>query len=228
MNKMRLTVAATLIVAWVGMAQAADDEPKCLAGRAKAKGTYEKCVQLQFAKAQDAGFVDSEKLAKCVATYAKAWTKLQKLTDSPTCGGLDRFADNGTTVTDRLTTLIWEKKTTEPFSGDDYGDPHTTDNGYSLTFDNDDDGSAYYDFLGKLNQSTGFENANGWRLPTLSELLTILNEPAVGPVMPGPYWSTSVDQTNAGNAWTLHSSTGQPSTAPKWAAKWARAVRGGL
>lgn len=234
MRKISWLAAVIVMVGWVASAQALTDEQKCFAGRAKAKGAYEQCVQKVFRKMPGVAYLDGEnfgKLTKCADKYAAVWTKLQALTDSTSCGGQDRFADNGTTVTDRLTLLTWEKKSGDP---DDVmnllGDARDPDNAYSQTWDNDDDGTAYSDFLEKLNTSTGFDNANSWRLPTLADLLTIRNRPEIGP---GPggfgwYWSTSVDQANLGQAWRVHFTDTVAMPVPKSAYNKVRAVRGGL
>lgn len=159
---------------------------------------------------------------------AGTWTKLQGLDESPTCGGLSRFVDNGSTMTDRLTLLTWEKKSGPADNTENSGDARDPDNTYALTFDNDDDGAAYNDFLADLNAGPGFSDANSWRLPTLAELLTIRNVPEIGASFPSWYWSRSVDQTNSGQAWRTNWGTGEIQTAPKWSVNLARAVRGGL
>lgn len=85
-------------------------------------------------------------MEKCRAKYTASWTKLSKLVSSPSCAG-DRFMDNGATFTDRLSTLVWEKKTTAVNSGEDFDNPSDVDNGYALDFAHPDDGSAYTLFL---------------------------------------------------------------------------------
>ena len=228
MKTIELFAIGALIVGWIGTGHAADPEQKCLAGRAKAKGAYEDCVQKVLAKTYPGTFLNGDDLPKCVTKYDTAWTKLKALVGSATCSGLDRFVDNGTTVTDRLTMLTWEKKSGASDDAYNYSDPRDPDNSYALTFDNDDDGGAYYDFLGQLNAGTGFANANGWRLPTLPELLTIRNRAEIGPYYPSWYWSQTLDQTNEGQAWRVHFGDTPIMTAPKWGVNMVRAVRGGL
>lgn len=224
-------VVATLILGAVTSAHALDAEQKCLAGRAKARGNYQACIQKAFAKLPSASYIggdDFAKFAKCVDKYAAAWTKLSGLEGSTSCSGLARFVDNGSTVTDRLTLLTWEKKTGSADFIDNYSDRHEVDNLYALTFDNDDDGSAYSDFLRDLNSGTGFADANSWRLPTVAELLTILGQADIGTVGAGWYWSTTPDQTNTGQAWRIHFGDSIMLTTPKWGVNYTRAVRGGL
>lgn len=231
MRKIVLLGMATLLAVSAGSARAATDESKCLAGRAKAWGTYEACVQKLFAANAGDSYLETTQLGKldtCIAKLSATWTKLQALDESPTCGGLSRFVDNGSTMTDRLTLLTWEKKSGAADNAINYADARDPDNAYALNFDNDDDGAAYNDFLADLNAGTGFSDANSWRLPTLAELLTIRNVPEIGPSFPSWYWSRSVDQTNSGQARRTHFGTGEIQTAPKWGVNLARAVRGGL
>ena len=231
MRKIVVLGLATLMAVGAGSARAADDESKCLAGRAKAWGTYEACVQKLFAASVGLSNLDDARLAKldaCVSKLAGTWSKLQGLDDSATCGGLSRFVDNGSTVTDRLTLLTWEKKSSASDDVGNYGDRRDPDNAYALTFDNDDDGGAYNDFLENLNAGTGFSDANSWRLPTLAELLTIRGVPEIGAYNPGKHWTRSLDQTNPGQAWRVHFGTPSIETAPKWGVNYTRAVRGGL
>lgn len=231
MRKIVLLGMATLLAVSAGSARAATDESKCLAGRAKAWGTYEACVQKLFAASAGDTFLDTTQLGKldtCVTKLSATWTKLQALDESPTCGGLSRFVDNGSTMTDRLTLLTWEKKSGAADNTENSGDARDPDNAYALNFDNDDDGAAYNDFLADLNAGAGFSDANSWRLPTLAELLTIRSVPEIGASFPNWYWSRSLDQTNSGQAWRTNWGTGEIQTAPKWSVNLVRAVRGGL
>src|SRR5438309_1884226 len=77
----------------------------------------------------------------------------------------NRFTDNGTTVTDNLTGLTWEKKTNDS-SARDVGNEYTWSTGAPWA----ENGTAYYavfsGFLETLNNSS-FAGTNDWRLPTL-------------------------------------------------------------
>jgi hypothetical protein len=104
-----------------------------------------------------------------------------------------RFVDNGDgTVSDLQTGLRWEKK--ENFDGvSDFSNPHDADNGYSwsapvppFTLPN---GTVFTDFLAKLNdcvvqnfdeQTGGFAGYCDWRLPTLVELVGLVDPTAPG------------------------------------------------
>ncbi len=245
MRKAILTVAACATLLWVSTARAASDHEKCMAGRAKAKGKYDLCVAKWLVK-EYTGIFDQEKISKCRIKYAAAWTKLQGLTGSVVCNQA-RFIDNGITVTDNLTGLVWEKKTTVVGSGTDFaGDRHDVDNSYTWTTSDgdtsDEDGTIFTDFLANLNAGGGFAGANGWRLPTFAELQTIiLPEPTTCQAFPpcidsvfGPtqtyfYWSASTTAGNSQDAWYANFAEGGVSdNAKSTGSIYARAVRGGL
>ncbi len=174
--KAAMLAMAMVVLATTAASAAPTDEQKCQSGRAKAAGTYQKCVQNWLAKLYKGGSVDQVKLAKCRIKYAGAWTKLQKLTGT-TCDAA-RYVDNvDGTITDNLTGLVWEKKS-------DNGDVHDVNNTYSWSTGSpwNGDGTAFTGLLAvgatSLNE-VGFAGANDWRLPTLGELQTIL--------LPDPY-----------------------------------------
>lgn len=243
MRKSILTVTACAALLWIGTAQAGTDEQKCQAGRAKAKGKYEQCVEKWLSRGYGGGDFDQARLSKCREKYAAAWTKLQGLSGSTTCI-LARFVDNGTTVTDNLTGLVWEKKTTALGSGTDFGgDRHDVDNYYSWTTSDgdqtDEDGAVFTDFLANVNAGSGFASANGWRLPTLAELQTIvLPEPYPCTTNPcidatfgstsGYYWSATTLAGGPSVAWFVFFGDGFVGSGNKIDISYARAVRGGL
>lgn len=246
MSKIGFIGVGALVLAAVGTTQAMTPEQKCLSKRAVAAGTYQSCVQRRLARSYGDGGLAQAKLSKCREKYIAKWTKLQQLTGSTTCTQA-RFVDNGATVTDNLTGLIWEKKTTAVGSGINPLDPNDVDNSYSWTNgdadETDEDGTVFTDYLNNsltgLN-GLGFAGANGWRLPTLAELMTLLNQtypcaasPCIdlsfGATQPSIYWSATTALPNQTLAWTVQFNDGGVFFWHKTDAdKYVRAVRGGL
>ena len=169
-----LAVGATLL--WTGATLATPTvQNKCDNARILAWKKYQSCVNGVVAKeAKGKGFDDYAAFAKCRHKYFGKWAKFQSYTGS-TCVGA-RYTDNGDqTVTDNLSGLVWEKKdnldgTTNP------SDPHDADNTYTWSTGSPykESGTAFTGLLGTVNGGGGFGGANGWRLPTLAELQTIV------------------------------------------------------
>jgi len=158
-----------------------------------------------------------------------------------------RFEDRGSTVFDYQTGLEWEKKT-------DDGSIHDKDNRYTWgTGANNPDGTAFTVFLAALNggacvtesaagvtvsSTTGCPGAghNDWRLPTISELRTILDcshgapcvDPIFGPTQSSHYWSSSTYPTIPHYAWYVYFYNGDGNPNFKSGSLYVRAVRGGL
>ncbi len=190
--------------------------------------------------------------ARCRHSYFNKWTVFQSTAflANTTCIG-SRLTDNGTTVTDNLTGLVWEKKTTD-------GSVHDVGNVYTWsTGSNNEDGPAFTSFLGTLNGGGGFAESNGWRLPTLVELQTIVKDfactgtggatchcdtfPCIdatfGATQSDYYWSATSYPSYPGSAWTVRfASYSEIATRPKvadinfpsFSNNYVRAVRGGL
>jgi hypothetical protein len=85
-----------------------------------------------------------------------------------------RFVEcaDGVTVEDNVTGLLWERKTTT-------GDVHDVTNTYTWSSTGTlADGTAFAEFLVGLNGAT-FAGHTDWRLPSISELQSILVGPGV-------------------------------------------------
>ena len=110
-----------------------------------------------------------------------------------------RWVDNGDeTITDTMTGLMWEKKTTTVGSGTSVLDARDVDNQYTWE-------QATTDYVDRLNgrliadaTGTAFARHTDWRIPTMQELQTIV-EPAspgrinaiFGPNAAASYWTSS-------------------------------------
>lgn len=215
-------------------ASAHADEAGCIAARYSASGRYAGCEARAIAR----GGVQSA-LSKCRQNYAATWPKLQAKYPGTSCA-LARFVDNGSTITDNLTQLVWEKKTTAVGSGENPSDRDDVDNRYSWSATSTNaDGTAFTDFLDNLN-SAGFAGQHDWRLPTIVELQTILATDAVPclsspciadpvflPTQSSSYWSSTTGQGGPTGAWDGDYSTGYTDVTGKTNSLYVRAVRGG-
>jgi hypothetical protein len=175
------------------------EDPACTVKRSDAWGAYVACVQAGssrwYAEPGLHGDPYTADLKLCRDNYKLAW--------GPPCTG-PRFTDNADgTVTDRLSGLVWEKKTN--LDNDHVSpDPHDADKTYTWSVAKDprwsETGTAFDDFLRKLNDGDGFACSNGWRLPTFAELHTLMAPSGTGMVpefpdaannAPGQYWSAT-------------------------------------
>lgn len=138
------------------------------------------------------------------------------------------------TVTDNLTGLVWEQKT-------DDDTMHDKDNIYKWALGNfQESGTAFSSFLSNLN-NTAFGGSQGWRMPTLAELQTLVLEafpcttsPCIAPVF-GPTilmdlqvgWTSSTYANGPTFAWYVSPNEGFVGTDSKGNFGFVRAVRAG-
>ena len=112
-----------------------------------------------------------------------------------------RFTDNGMTISDTKTGLMWEKKT----RGDDWRRALNAVNA-SLTWE-----EAKEEWIGALNAQK-FSGFSDWRLPQIEELLSIVDyrhprPPAINPVFglvaTAFYWTATPLSFHPGAAWRV-------------------------
>lgn len=110
-----------------------------------------------------------------------------------------RFVDNGDeTITDTMTGLMWEKKTTAVGSGPSSMDVRDVDNKFTWEY-------AMNEYVDRLNgrlianaTDGAFARHTDWRIPTMQELQTIVEPSApgrinaiFGPNVTASYWTSS-------------------------------------
>jgi cysteine-rich repeat protein len=153
-----------------------------------------------------------------------------------TTSGLE---DRGLTVFDHQTGLEWEKKT-------DDGRIHDKDNDYTWGIGPNwnPDGTAFTVFLAALNAGRWFGTEDrtecfaghcDWRLPTVSELKSIVDcsygapcvAPIFGPTQWDAYWCSSSRADLPYYAWSVYFNSGTGYVNDKTSYYYVRAVRGG-
>ncbi len=253
MRKVSLAIGTCAMLLWTGVALATPTaQEQCDSARITAWAKYVSCVDAVVAKDAKGVYsgwsVESAAFGKCRHAYFKNWTAFQSKASlaTSTCalGSANRFSDNGTTETDNLTALVWEKKTTDG-SVQDKGNWYTWSTGL-----NNEDGTAFTTFLTAGLNTPGFAGANGWRLPTLAELQTIvLDFPCTGEfrgarcqcgsnpcvafdasnTQSSLYWSATSYVPDPNRAWGVSFISGIVDDSNyKTLSYYVRAVRGGL
>lgn len=251
------------------VAAVATPEMVCLAGKAQETGRYAACVSKAAAKYITKGdalkYLDT--LGKCLSKLDSKFAKLEDkavkkggacftagdsaVMDAQTfhyltvvgvlLGGAERFEANGDgTVSDILTGLMWETK-------NDNGGVRDKDNTYTWSATSPAmNGTAVTSFLSALNSPPCFAGYCDWRMPSVAELLELVDAAAASPKIaavfnssctPGctacsctvaaNHWTSTTNPSDAANAARVNFSTGFTGNASKTFASAVRAVRGG-
>lgn len=234
-------------------------EDECHALKLRAAGGLQACRASRSAQAILQGTSEPR---PCESSFRTALARIDRR--AAKLGVPCRFRDLGAgSVLDLDTGLRWEKKAN--LDGiHDFANPHDADNDYSWTYevlaDPEDEGrspapsgTAFTDFLARLNDcvtdwnevtvlSAGFAGHCDWRLPTLDELVGLVDRTVVGcgtgapciderfgPTPASMYWSLSSGPVDT-NAWEVSFATGIPyvdDEDSKRGNRSVRAVRGG-
>jgi len=237
-------VAGALLVPARTTRAASTPEQICQEGRYAAAVKYAAChdkAMAMYFAGQKCFTTEKyeQRHSRCRVKYTAMWANLQAVASGTgaTCDAV-RFAVSEGTVTDKLTGLQWEQKT-------DDGSVHDTDNLYTWSASAGSanaDGTVYTSFLATLNGAGCFANHCDWRLPTISELLTILLEepypcttsPCIDQTIFGPLassgdWTSKTCNVVASAAWSVNFHNGNVFYQSKNAQfAHVRAVRGGV
>ncbi len=138
---------------------------------------------------------------------------------SVSAGHAARFVDNGDTVTDTRTGLIWEQKT-------DYATPDLRDKNLTYNW------QQALEYCNDLNLG----GHTDWRLPSIKELASLVdlsrNNPAIDPIfeqytVTSYYWSSTTCADCTNHVWFVYFDHGGVSDGRKSHSGYVRAVRAG-
>jgi hypothetical protein len=149
--------------------------------------------------------------------HAPTYTKLDAFGNE-----LDDIASQWAMVRDNVTGLIWEVKS-------DQEGMHYNETDYRWP-------TIQSEFLDRLNNSQ-FGGYSDWRLPTLHELYTLVQNNALDPDLkidrnyfsntkPDSYWSSTTFSYNTSHAWYVYFSNGVVNDYDKTIREYVRAVHG--
>ncbi len=228
-------VSGTLRWGWTTSTQI---QPFFNAGTCVSGGSAKKCTQgsagtlLAITPPPDCTLHMEDGAGTCTAFLKKCTPGVRPLVEFQT-----RFIDNlDGTVSDTRTGLMWEQKT-------DDGSIHYKENFYtwSTGAPHNPDGPAFFTFLATLNGPTPFAGYGDWRLPTITELQTIvdvsvpgcgggspcIDETVFGPTQPSYYWSATTFAGSPDVTWLVTFSHGAVDFGEKSDDYYVRAVRDG-
>jgi hypothetical protein len=205
---------------------------KCLASKRKAWGNLRKCQAAQEVRQLKGQSAD---LARCQATFA---AKLAQLIETAAEAEIAcRYQDGDGTVTDYDTGLQWEKKNGAPGLGGLclVGDVHCVQDQYDWN-----GAHAFVDASSDAVAPTAcyFDRCD-WRLPTSTELLSIVDpsvpgceaattpciQPVFGSTNLGAYWTATTYANSPTFVWQVHFGLGSEIIGDPATDAFVRAVR---
>jgi hypothetical protein len=195
------------------LALAVSPERRCQKARYGAAAKYAACELKTFGGTHGAGpLIPAHKTSKCRLKYVATWEKIRAAAATNSGCDTERFTIVDGTVRDHLTGLQWERKT-------DDGGIHDKDDGYSWSADWPSilaDGTVFTSLLPTLNAAPCFAGHCDWRLPTRSELQTILlaepqpcvtipciDQSVFGPTVEWQYWTSTPVATDPAQTWLV-------------------------
>lgn len=233
-----VVLLVVILLAAVWEAHAALTTPKCLVLKRKAWSALRKCEAAEHAKQIAAKPAD---LAKCRGKFQAAMAKIDA--KATKVGVACRFRDEGGTVTDFDTGLMWEQKFETflnfPCGLVPPGPPSCVTRTFSWT-------EAMSQFITELNGAfdvstsvqVGHAGHTDWRVPTYPELLTILDldvpgcntggvciDPVFAPTAVMSHWSSTTTSADPNRAHVGDFSEGDTTSLSKDGALAVRAVR---